>query len=190
MSLANWLKSGKVSVSSPTVPGLPDPVTMSDCRESLLTQTANSAVETVIKSGAPCASRKRKRGEYSCYDDETRAKIARFAVDNGVAKAARKFSNSLGKKVSETTVRSMRDSYVKIKKVSMTEPKDLPKSPRGNPLLLGNLDSDVQSWVKNVRLSGGVVNSRILMAAAEAIVTKYAKHKLERYGGHIVITKT
>lgn len=84
----------------------------------------------------------------------------------------------------------MRDSYVKIKKVSMTEPKDLPKSPRGNPLLLGNLDSDVQSWVKNVRLSGGVVNSRILMAAAEAIVTKYAKHKLERYGGHIVITKT
>lgn len=90
MSLANWLKSGKVSVSSPTVPGLPDPVTMSDCRESLLTQTANSAVETVIKSGAPCASRKRKRGEYSCYDDETRAKIARFAVDNGVAKSRTK----------------------------------------------------------------------------------------------------
>ena len=56
--------------------------------------------------------------------------------------------------------------------------------------MLGELDTEVQKWIKRVRLNGGVVNSRIVMAGAEAIVTKLAKHKLEKYGGHIVITKT
>jgi len=40
------------------------------------------------------------------------------------------------------------------------------------------------------RLNGGVINARIVMAGAEAIVTKFARHKLERYGGHINITKS
>ena len=65
----------------------------------------------------------------------------------------------------------------------------LPKSPRGNPLLLGDHDADVQQWIRRVRLSGGVINNRIVMAGAEAIMTKLAKHKLEKYGGHVTITK-
>lgn len=65
----------------------------------------------------------------------------------------------------------------------------LPRFPRGNPLLLGSLDGGVQNWVKKVRLNGGVINLRIVMAAAEAIVTKYDRKKLARNGGHIEITK-
>jgi hypothetical protein len=56
-------------------------------------------------------------------------------------------------------------------------------------MLLGSLDVDVQNWVRQVRLQGGVINARVVMAGAEAIVTKHAKHKLECYGGHITITK-
>jgi hypothetical protein len=41
-----------------------------------------------------------------------------------------------------------------------------------------------------VRVNGGVINSRTVMAGAEAIVTKFARHKLQRHGGHINITKT
>ena len=136
MSLTSWLKSGKLNVSSPTVPGLPDPRNMADDREAMLTHTANSAVETVVMAEKPSASRKRKRGEYSVYDDDMRAKIAKYSIDNGVAKASRKFSSDLGRKVSETTVRSMRDSLIKLKKTNIdmnSDPTSLPKSPTGKP---------------------------------------------------------
>jgi hypothetical protein len=56
--------------------------------------------------------------------------------------------------------------------------------------LLGNLDGDVQEWIRKVRLNGGVINSRIVLAGAEAIGTKFEKHKLERYGGHVSLTKS
>ena len=59
--------------------------------------------------------KKRKRGQYSHYDDNTRAKIARYAVDNGVSNAARKFSKELSVNVGVTTVRSMRDAFIKLK---------------------------------------------------------------------------
>ena len=56
--------------------------------------------------------------------------------------------------------------------------------------MLGKHDADVQDWIKRVRINGGVINNRIVMAGAEAIMTKLAKHKLEKYGGHVTITKT
>ena len=55
---------------------------------------------------------------------------------------------------------------------------------------LVTLDNDVQAWICSVRVNGGVINSRTVMAGAEAIVTKFARHKLQRHGGHINITKT
>ena len=56
--------------------------------------------------------------------------------------------------------------------------------------MLGKHDDDVQDWIKRVRINGGVINNCIVMAGAEAIMTKLAKHKLEKYGGHVTITKT
>lgn len=53
-----------------------------------------------------------------------------------------------------------------------------------------DLDNDVQQWIRSVRLNGGVINARIVMAGAEAIVTKFARQKLQRYGGHIAINKS
>lgn len=55
--------------------------------------------------------------------------------------------------------------------------------------MLGSLDSEVQNWIRQVRLNGGVINLRIVMAGAEAIVTKFDRKKLARFGGHIEITK-
>ncbi|CAC5423080.1 unnamed protein product [Mytilus coruscus] len=112
MSLTQWLQTGSVKTRTPVTPGLPDPADCNSTHDVLIVQTANDAVDTVVS--AP--SRKRKRGDYNNYDDETRAKIARYAVDNGVARASRKFTSDLGRKVSETTIRSMRDTYVKLKK--------------------------------------------------------------------------
>ena len=118
MSLTQWLKSGSIKVTKPSTPGLPDPAESKTQKEQLVVQTANDAVDTLVAASpsTTSTSRKRKRGEYNTYDDNTRAKIARYAVDNGVARASRKFTADLGHKVSETSVRSMRDSYIKLKK--------------------------------------------------------------------------
>ena len=55
--------------------------------------------------------------------------------------------------------------------------------------MLGHLDNDVQNWIRKVRLNGGVINKRIVMAGAEAIVTKFDRKKLVKYGGNIEITQ-
>ena len=109
-----WFKSGSVKVKAPVTPGLPDPSLCSTQRDTLITETANDSVDTMTAATTP--TRKRKRGDYNFYDDETRAKIAKYSVENGVARAARKFSSDLGKKLSETSVRSMRDTYLNLKK--------------------------------------------------------------------------
>ena len=99
-------------------------------------------------------SRKRKRGGYKTYTPEQRAKYAKFAVEIGVAKAAKKLSTQLGARVSETTIRSMRDDYNKKVKVNLAQRinnadiNKLPTKIRGRPLLLGQeLDSDVKKFI-------------------------------------------
>ncbi|KAH3719194.1 hypothetical protein DPMN_062026 [Dreissena polymorpha] len=84
------------------------------------------------------------------------------AIDNGVAKALRHFTANMVKKVSKTTVRSMRD--------------------QGGPTMLGECDEAVQTYIKNIRLQGGVVNLRTMKGAAKA-----ARHRLQKYGGHLTI---
>ena len=111
MSLQQWLKSGSVKVKAPVTPGLPDPSFYSTQRDTLITQTANDGADTMTAATTP--TRKRKCGDYNFYD---RAKIARYYVENGVARAARKFFSDLGKKVSKTSVCCMRDTYLKLKK--------------------------------------------------------------------------
>lgn len=51
----------------------------------------------------------------------------------------------------------------------------------------GEHDQSLQSYIRQVRLAGGVVNARTVMAAAEGIMTKYARSKLQRYGGQVII---
>lgn len=110
MELTSWLKTGKIKKRFPSGPGLSDPNKKKSEVETNSVQAANDAA-ILLKT-----STKWKRGEYASYDDETRAKIARYAVDNGIAKAARKFLGQLEHEVSESTVRSIRDIYIKQKK--------------------------------------------------------------------------
>jgi len=58
----------------------------------------------------PSSFKKRKRGTYNAFDSERRAKIARYAVDNGVMNAARRFT------VNESTVRNLKKQFLHMKK--------------------------------------------------------------------------
>jgi len=62
---------------------------------------------------------------------------------------------------------------------------------RGKPVLLGVvLDGLVQKFINDPRAASGVVNTVVVMGAAEGIVSYHDISKLSSHGGHIEITKT
>lgn len=55
--------------------------------------------------------------------------------------------------------------------LAASELTSLPKMPPGRPLLLGSeLDKTIQDYLKALRAAGGVINTAIVMAAAEGIL--------------------
>lgn len=66
----------------------------------------------------------------------------------------------------------------------------LSKKPQGRPLLIGQeLDKSVQDYINAMREVGGVVNTAIVIAAANGIVAARSPALLTQHGGHIDITK-
>ena len=97
--------------------------------------------------------------------------------------------------VSETTAHSIKKAYLKgVEKRRAEDEGDvtvLPVNKRGRPVLLGEeLDQKVQAYLRRVRDGGGVVSSRIAIAAARGILLSTDKLKLLEYGGHIQLNST
>jgi len=66
-----------------------------------------------------------------------------------------------------------------------------PKCKQRRPLLLGeDLDAAVQKYMETQRAVGTDINSTVVMAAAEGIISVRDVSKLVEYGGHINITKS
>ncbi|KAJ8300690.1 hypothetical protein KUTeg_022209 [Tegillarca granosa] len=142
---------------------------------SPLHEVANKAVEKELQLlvTPESSTTKGNKIKYREYSAESRAKIAIYAIENGNTAAARYFSKEFGSPVNESTVRGITQSYEKMKKMSSSlnqQIMSLPKSPRGRPLKLGDLDSKVRDYLRNLRLTGGIVNSRVVLAAAKGVV--------------------
>ena len=61
---------------------------------------------------------------------------------------------------------------------------------KGRPLLLGEeLDAAVQEYVSSLRITGDIVNTVVVRAAAEGVISARDITKLASHGGHINITK-
>lgn len=60
------------------------------------------------------------------------------------------------------------------------------KTLRGSPLMLGEKIDD-EEFIKNFRTSGGVVNTTIVVAAAQGIVGAENRALLKENGGHMDI---
>ncbi len=78
-------------------------------------------------------SQHKKRGPYKTYDDVTKLKIAKYSCENGNKVAVEKFSHQLGHKLSESTVRNMKKTYLEKLKIGK-DPDSLPHATRGQPL--------------------------------------------------------
>ena len=190
MSILKWLQPTKIQ--EPLIPGLPSPTVATTEEEALKISAANEAIEASMPSPG---SRKRKHGEYKTCTPK-HAKYAKLAVEIGVAKVAKKLSTQLGARVSDTTIRSMRDDYNKKVKVNLAQPinnadiNELPTKIRGRLLLLGQeLDSEVKKFIQNVRQAGGVVNSTIVVAATRGIVEAHNRALLSENGWSINLTR-
>ena len=78
--------------------------------------------------------------------------------------------------IPESTARKFRDAYLTALKASSTASSghvsvaSLPCKPKGRPLMLGDLDKDVQEYVRQLRVVGGVINTDVVMAAARGVV--------------------
>ena len=144
-------------------------------------------------------------GRYNQYTPEERAAIGKYAAENGPTRAAKYFSEKLNIQISEPTARKFKEEYLKKLRELLTkeqstsgsstscprvEVKALPTKTQGRPLLLGEeLDKCVQKYIKHLREIGGVVNTAIVIGAANGIISAWNCALLLENGGHISITK-
>ena len=123
-------------------------------------------------------TKKRERQTYQEWTPSDRFKIGKYAAVNGniasVCKCQAEFPH-----LNESTVREFKKKYnteianaVKEKReVANVNPKY--SSQTGRPLLLGELDSMVQTYIKQLSNRGGVVNRAIANATGQASLSRY-----------------
>ncbi|KAG0422625.1 hypothetical protein HPB47_001564 [Ixodes persulcatus] len=178
MSLYRWFKPVNVGIL------LPEPQSYVKPSDQEACAAANNLFVQCLQQDANPSKR---RKTYGTYDGTTRAKIARLALEQGNTAAAIKMTRILGHTVSESTVRSIRDSYLRKIKLSKSPLEVLPHATRGRKLKLGNLDQDVQDYIRKLRERGGIVNRTIIIAAAWGIVKVKQPSKLPENGGSLTL---
>ena len=107
----------------------------------------------------------------------------------------------MSRNVPEPTARRLKTEYLsklralrEVQDVDDETPltvKSLPTKEQGRPVLLGQaLDKAVQDYITSMRTVGGVLNTAIVMAAAEGIIAARDRSLLVQHGGHIEIKKS
>lgn len=128
----------------------------------------------------------------------TRGEIGKYAAENGATSAAKYFSSKWNITINESTARRLKTEYLeKLNEALKSKPGEtvtvdsLETKQKGRPLLLGEkLDAAVQEYVSSLRIVGGAVNTVVVRAAAEGIISARDITKLTSHGGHINITKS
>ena len=170
---------------------------LQDPHGSLNKQVPSSSIEEANKEVDICykaTNTKKKRSPYSFATPEQKAKIEKYAAENGTTNVIRHFSKEFPK-IKESTIRGWKSGYLVELKRRTKQNEDLrvdrlPQGKIGHPLLLGEtLDQQVLAYLGMLRDSGGVINTSIAVAAATGIVRKRDKSLLAENGGHIALTK-
>ena len=122
-------------------------------------------------------SRDKRRQGYNKWTGE-RFKIGKHAAEFGNRAAVKTYKSEFPT-LNESTVRSFKAKfYQEINQAAkeMRNPiKSIPKysQPTGRPLMLGELDSMVQTYLRALSKRGGVVNTSVANATAKALISKY-----------------
>ena len=113
-----------------------------------------------------------------------RAKMDRFAAENGNKRAVEKFSRELKRPLSQNTVRGFKKAYYsELKKVKDPDMiSELMHGARGRPVKLGDLDQKLQVYISKLRPAGTPVNCSIVTAAARGMVVYHNPSLLPERG--------
>lgn len=116
--------------------------------------------------------------KYQKWTPADRFKIGEYAAENGNIGAVRKFKAEFPR-LNESTVRDFKKRYTPELANAAKEKREVKKSilryssKTGRPLILGDLDSMVQTYIKQLSNRGGVVNRAIANATALALLSRY-----------------
>ena len=118
--------------------------------------------------------KRRQRGTYTHYKAKDRAKIGKYALENGNTSTRCHFSAEFPD-LKESTIRNFKKVYkehlgYQRKQLHPKAVTEIPSQPRGRPPLLLEIDTKLLSFLKAVRRRGGVVNSHVVHAAAKALI--------------------
>ena len=123
---------------------------------------------------------------------ELKTKIAKYALENRVQSAVNKFKNKVPNPPRNwhNTVRDWKEGYqyelLRKKKVGSLEDVVLQVKKRGRPLLVGKiLDKQVQMYMKELQKGHCIVNTAILISAAQGIVMAHDANLLSCNGGSV-----
>ena len=130
---------------------------------SVLSKTEVEAANKQVNNALQSAAEKVSRGKYNSYTPQQRAKIGKYAAENGPTKTAKHFDTIWGIHVNESTARRLKSEYIGKLKEVVSEVKSavggeskskeitvdiLETKRKGRPLLLGvDLDAAVQEYV-------------------------------------------
>ena len=158
------------------------------------TREPNQIVQGVLDraGGEPGPSGRRKQKPYTVYTGEERARIGRFAAENGNASALKRFRGDFPD-LSESTVRGFKTKYMYLAATKKMQTGEIVISiesqKRGRPLTLGELDSAAQRYVRALRKTGIPVSLEIIIGEARGIVVARDRTLLQEHGGHIALTR-
>ena len=118
---------------------------------------------------------KRKSGKYFQYSGEDRAKIGKFASENGNKKTLECFAEEFPS-LKESTVRTFKKAFreqlsAQTREGNVQLVTSLETQKRGRPPFLYELDSKLITFLQNLRSRGGVVNGSVVSAAAKALIS-------------------
>ena len=187
MALLKYFKKASV-LPSPDGP-------LSDHMPSARIAAANKEVQKIMNLVEDDSTS--KRGSYTKYSNEERTRVAKRASEMGVTSTIRFFKKDFpDRPLKESTVRTWKKQYelqlkariISGRSTNLTKME--PRAKRGCPFLLGVcMDKELQMYITTLRGAGCVINSAIVMGAAEGIVKKHNSNLLATNGGHIEINK-
>ena len=159
----------------------------------VVTRETNAAVSRVLTE----RPQQRKRKAYTAFTDGQRAAIGRYAAEHSNTAAVKKFKGDFEGGLGESTVRLFKKRYLieldrAKENVAVGEVPEVTKiaiNPRGRPLLLGEFDKDVQTYLRALRKAGTPVSAPVILAAADGVITANNRSLLSKYGGHIELNR-
>ena len=131
----------------------------------------NNASDVVMNS---CKRQRIARGKYTKYSNEDRAKIGKYALENGNERARQHFMIKYPL-LTESTVRNFKRAYKEklqkeSKKMNPQPVTSITPQPRGRPPILLEVDAKLIQLLRAIRAKGGVVNIHVVRATTKALI--------------------